>query len=394
MKTVIVRSLGFDVLQYIDDYIEYKEDIKYYDISRLSLRLPFTTAYATLFNLGEELTGSFNPRMIHLEDEDENCYMVTDLRVVNNGSSRILEVGASSMIHILNFRVMRASVNVEDQDIGMLSRQITSNAIGDDSYPERSLGRVVTVIPPNLGITGSLSVEIGEKVGDALMEFFEQYEYGVRIVPNYSEDRFELQAYIGADRTEATSNPKIFSDEAENVSQISYEQDVNNFANTALMRVFRDGDQNPANNYDDILFASSELIDRGGWSRREVFGNGRDISNKFTTFAGMEIDLPYSAHFARVRRAGRSFLDGLTETRNMDATLSTSENFEFNKDFFVGDRVTMVMFEAGVISQARITNATRTINKDGETIRISVGSKRVSLLKEIKKGLRNLGISR
>ena len=391
---VIVRSLGFDILDYIDDFVSVRQELKYYGISRTVLTVPFNKKYADLFNLGKSLTGSINPRMIHLEGEEQDCYMVTDIRVVNDGKSRVMEVGCYSMLYILNFRVLRNDIEATDLDIGMLARNITSNAIGDDSFPERSFGRVINSIRPNLGYIGSLSLKIGDKVADSLIDFFSEYEYSVRIVPRYSEDTFALEEYIGTDRTYTSNNPKIFSDEAENVSNISFEQDSNNFSNVALMNVYNESD-NPTFNYNEIQFVSIGDVTYRGWSRREFFGNGRDITNKYKPIYNEdEIELPFSAHAARVRRDGILQLAEMKEVNNMSATLAPEEKFMFNKDFFLGDRVTMVMNEVGVVSNERITSVTRVIDKNGENVTISIGAKDVSFIKSIRKGLRNIGINK
>lgn len=165
---------------------------------------------------------------------------------------------------------------------------------------------------------------------------------------------FKYRVFEGADQTETV----IFSQMFDNLLDSKYSIDESNYRNFVLVG----GQGEGAERITDSI--SSETV-ANPIDRCEAFVDAKDISSKYTDANGQEkeLDLTSSAGLATyklwLRERGKQALAGLTRIEAFDGTIDTTNSlYEFEKDFYLGDRVTVQDSRMGVFITPRVLKYT------------------------------------
>lgn len=114
-----------------------------------------------------------------------------------------------------------------------------------------------------------------------------------------------------------------------------------------------------------------------GWDRDELYVDARDISNVDEN--GVAIA---AARFqAMLVTRGTESLKDYAESSSFEATRQDGSSLQLNRDFCLGDIVTVSMDDGAIMMDVKIEKVNRKGNKDGDSIDIGFGEEALSITK-------------
>lgn len=194
----------------------------------------------------------------------------------------------------------------------------------------------------------------GDYLSDALKSICDSADIGFKIIfdDNYN---FVFSPYTGEDRSyRQTVNPYVvFSPAFDNLKGTKYLNSNKTLKTTAL--IGGEGEGN-ARRYTSIVDPSYS-----GLYRRELFVDARDISS--------DVDggkLTNEQYIAQLKQRGNEKLSDKVNKviQEVSADIITTENYQYGRDFFMGD-IVQVVNQYGVEVSARIVEMIHTEDDDG-----------------------------
>lgn len=198
---------------------------------------------------------------------------------------------------------------------------------------------------------------------DSLLE---EYGMGATVLLDDETKKLRYTVYSGVDRStdnEAGNEPIIFSREFDNLVESTYEADDTEEKNVALIGGEGEGIQR----FYSIL-EGSEV----GLARREVFVEGSEISKKYQTESQEEAEYTDAEYKEMLDSLGKQKLAQMIAIERFAGTLDiTHGNWILNKDFALGDIVTVQDNQIGKYASVRITEVTEVQDENGYTVEVT-----------------------
>ena len=229
-----------------------------------------------------------------------------------------------------------------------------------------------------LGALANIPLKIVDESGNAaqkqvsygnLLEYsdavLQEYELSARVTLDAESKKLQYSVFSGEDRSEENeigNEPVIFSEGYDNLKDSAYSLDKTSFKNAALIGGEGEG---TARFY--ALAAGSET----GLARREVWVDASSISKTYKDAGGTEQTYSNDVYSGFLLERGRQSLSALKPVEAFGGSLDvTSGNFVFNRDFFLGDVVTVESERIGIYKRVRIISVTEVQDENGYTVSV------------------------
>ena len=229
-----------------------------------------------------------------------------------------------------------------------------------------------------LGALANIPLKIVDESGNAaqkqvsygnLLEYsdavLQEYELSARVTLDAERKKLQYSVFSGEDRSEENESgnePVIFSEGYDNLKDSAYSLDKTSCKNAALVGGEGEG---TARFY--ALSAGSET----GLARREVWVDASSISKKYKDAGGAEQTYSNDVYRGFLIERGRQSLSALKPVEAFGGSLDvTSGNFVFNRDFFLGDVVTVESERIGIYKRVRIISVTEVQDENGYTVSV------------------------
>ena len=229
-----------------------------------------------------------------------------------------------------------------------------------------------------LGALANIPLKIVDESGNAaqkqvsygnLLEYsdavLQEYELSARVTLDAERKKLQYSVFSGEDRSEENESgnePVIFSEDYDNLKDSAYSLDKTSCKNSALVGGEGEG---TARFY--ALAAGSET----GLARREVWVDASSISKTYKDAGGTEQTYSNDVYSGFLLERGRQSLSALKPVEAFGGSLDvTSGNFVFNRDFFLGDVVTVESERIGIYKRVRIISVTEVQDENGYTVAV------------------------
>ena len=229
-----------------------------------------------------------------------------------------------------------------------------------------------------LGAIANIPLKIVDESGNAaqkqvsygnLLEYsdavLQEYELSARVTLDAERKKLQYSVFSGEDRSEENESgnePVIFSEGYDNLKDSAYIIDKTSCKNAALVGGEGEG---TARFY--ALTAGSET----GLARREVWVDASSISKTYKDAGGTEQTYSNDVYRGFLIERGRQSLSALKPVESFGGSLDvTSGNFVFNRDFFLGDVVTVESERIGIYKRVRIISVTEVQDENGYTVSV------------------------
>lgn len=195
---------------------------------------------------------------------------------------------------------------------------------------------------------------------DALLE---EYKMAAEIKLSESELKLQYVCYMGVDRSvnnTAGNAPVIFSREYDNLTESNYLTDDTNYKNAALIGGEGEGTQRFYS-----LIAGTER----GLARRETFVDASAISKTYTDDDEQEHEYTNAEYKAMLNAQGKQELSQMTKIETLSGKINvTFGQWQLDRDFFLGDIVTVQDKSIGKYGDVRIMEITEIQDENGYSI--------------------------
>lgn len=226
----------------------------------------------------------------------------------------------------------------------------------------------------------------GTKVSIAMQEILQNENWGYRIVPvvvNPSDDQqgnistFELQLITPNDRTignTSNNNPVVFGYDFNNLKNLSYTEDGTEYANVMIVAA-----EGQAQERKILEVGETE---KSGMERIEHYVDARDLQS--TTAEGETI--PEADYNKMLEQRGREKQQDYVVFNSFDGTpILESTMFILNKDYFLGDFVTVIDKNPDRKTNVQITSLTYSYTTTGKVIDLYFGYERKTVREILRK---------
>lgn len=199
-------------------------------------------------------------------------------------------------------------------------------------------------------------------------ELLQEYGLAAKVTINDSNKNLLYHVYSGADRsTDNTDNndPIVFSVEYDNLNSSNYLYDITPLKNSVLIGGEGEGLDR---------FYALYTKNKSGMQLREIFVDASSMSKTYTDDEDVEHTYTDAQYTKILKQQGRQTVTQqiATETFNGDINVSFGM-YQLNRDYSLGDIVTVQDNFLGVYSNQRITETTEVQDENGYTVAVVFG---------------------
>jgi hypothetical protein len=348
---ITIRNANFTPVAILDQFSSAIWTERFSDCGDFEIEIPANSQFLSYMAIGNILT---------LKGSD-TVMIVESISLKTEGKASTLKVKGRSIDSILERRIVWGQMNLSgalgNQVNRLIRANLTNPVIGDVSAPQRKIEGWYFRIPT--GELGSQEIECqftGDTLRDAIKSICDVYGAGIRVVR--ANNRFEIELYLGTDRTISQFNyePVIFSPEYDTLISSEYYQDYQKYKNVALVM----GEDSGANRKRETVYY--EDSEPSGLERREMYVDAKDIQSETDSGTSMS-DTEYRQRL--IYRGLSKLLDKENAVSTaFDGEIETKIGPEFGVDYFLGDYVS-TLNEYGFGSTAQITEFIRSYDTNG-----------------------------
>ena len=358
-----VLDADFQILDLIDEFITLIWNKKYYGTG--SFELHCGVKAAQLLQAGSYI----------YRNDDNETGIIEEFGYSNDTSyGKKVMVKGRFLKAKLDDRVIDTTQNFNGIAAGsaicqMVEAFCISPADADRVIEKLSIGEGST-------LGGELTTQItGENLLDAIESICEEQELSTRIIYDFQTGELLFQVWQGLDRTQnQTENTfATFNEEFDNISGVEYnvERSYKNFAYVA-----------GAGEGSDRLIEKVD-IRKNGEPRRELYVDARDL--QMTDENGDAIS--EETYRQTLRQRGLEKLKDYQSKETIDTKIDINNGFVYGVDYNLGDLVTFVDNEVGILAEQRVTEIYEYIEEGERRIDAVFGQSKLSVMQKVKKGV-------
>lgn len=282
---------------------------------------------------------------------------------------------------LLNFRTIYPQLTYTGDIIGLVVKLLNDN-LCFPSDPNRSIPILALgEYPDDIGVEVSYQ-KLGGLLGDEVSALCETYNlgYSVEYTPEEAQLQLKILTSLNRSISQESLDPVILSSELSDLVDSSYSYNKSELCNFAYV-----GGKEPSEDSEPTESRKFQTVgDSIGLQRRELFIDAKDLQSEDSE--GNVI--PEAEYLLMLKERGLSELSSYPEIQTYQATLRTfgTPTYEFNQDFFLGDRVTLQDKELGLELDIQITEVTQTWDESGYSMDLVFGYQQLTLQQKIKRG--------
>ncbi|MCR0522446.1 siphovirus ReqiPepy6 Gp37-like family protein [[Clostridium] innocuum] len=290
-----------------------------------------------------------------LRYDDEYVGIIEDTEITDDGETEYLKVTGRFAESLLTRRIVynQTQINgtVENGLISLIKDNITEPLVS---------GRKIDVvgIKTAKGFRDKLNAQYtGDEIASVIMAVCKANGIGFKMPLKDMKFMFEL--YKGVDRSYAQyENPHVvFSDKNDNLVSSTYTEVNSSYKNFALVAGEGEGSQRRKMPVGTIT----------GIDRRETFVDARDISSNNGEVSNVEYD-------KALTERGYEKLGETSITQAFDGEVSMNVNYEYKKDYFLGDITTIMNDRWNMSINTRIIEVMESEDENGYIVTPTFGA--------------------
>jgi Siphovirus ReqiPepy6 Gp37-like protein len=372
MKPIRILTPVLDLLAEIDDYESLLFTRRWHEIGEFELRINRYKRHTELLQRGNLImlgasrnkVGIIRHREIELDENGKKTenWLVKGIALKGVAAQRIVVPPANDSHD-------RASGAAET-----VMKHYVNNHIVNPVDVNRKIDMVVLANDQQRG--SSISWESRFKnLAEELIEISKASGLGWDVILDFEQKKWIFDVFVGRDLTvnQSVNPPVIFSPQFESLKQLSFVESDYNYRNYGYIAGQGEGEDRRV----------VEVGEAEGLSRIETFIDARDISEEDEN----QQALPEAEIIAKLQQRGQQKLSEFAQEFFLEGQILTNSPFVYEKDYDLGDIVTIQNREWGVTRDARITEIKEIYEPGGFQIEATFGESRPTLIKKLKQEL-------
>lgn len=355
MHEVYIFNRSFELIGIIDAYVSLIWRPSYSDIGDFELYLGAQNAAVELLKENYYLV-----RVRDIEADESGKIKLKKVMIIKNigintdvENGDFLTVTGRELKFILHQRLIWTQTIINGTAEQAIRQYITENAI-NPTDKNRIIPGLELASPA--GFTDEISKQVTAKpLDETIVEICNTYGFGWDVYVYDNKMIFEL--YKGIDRSYGqTERPYVvFSEDFNNLYNSEYQKNTESFANTALIGGEGEGLERKYATVGD---------ENTGLDRFEIFVEASSVKQNDGKEAEQMSDKEYNA---ALQQNGREKLAEYAITEAFTGEAVTDINFVYEKDFFLGDIVTVIN-KYGITRNAKVISAIESVDDTGEKL--------------------------
>lgn len=355
MNEIYVLDRDFNILGVVDGYVSVIWRPSYSDIGDFEIYMGATTEAVELLQRNRYVVRASD---VSVNAEGKVTYkkvMIIKNRIINTNveNGDFLTVTGKELKYILHQRLVWSLTTVNGTAENAIRKYITENAISPTNKKRVIPG--LTLSDP-VGLTDTINKQVtANPLDETIIEVCNTYGYGWDICIYDKTLLFSL--YKGVDRSyDQTDRPYVvFSDDFNNLQDTEYQMSSENYANTALIGGEGEGvDRKYATVGDEHT----------GLDRYEIFTDAKNTQSSGET---EEENISESEYLSLLEESGKETLAELGVTEAFTGEVVNNMGFVYEKDFFLGDTVTVIN-KYGISKNVRVISAIESADEKGNSL--------------------------
>lgn len=341
---IILVNQNFERLGIIDNASVIWND-RYYKNGEFEIYLPINDSSLEL------LSQSF---YVVRDDDENNVGVIQDVELTHNSSNGdfITLTGKFATGYYFSKRVISSQITLYDT-IPNIIRALVNQSIINPSDSKRKINSIKLGTSID-SFTEKINMQTtGKNLLEKISEICETYKIGFKMPIVNNELTFDL--YEGVDRSYAQSeNPYVvFSDEYDNLDEVVYNRNASEKTNFAYVAGEGEG-------INRKIVGAYDGEEPSGFDRNEIWVDQRNMSSNEGKITDEELT-------KQMKEEGIENLVPITES--FEGKLLDSLGYQYGKDFFLGDIVTVQMKKwNGMYINARIVEVIESEDENGKTL--------------------------
>ncbi|ACJ33057.1 siphovirus ReqiPepy6 Gp37-like family protein [Anoxybacillus flavithermus] len=372
MKPIRILTSVLDLLAEIDDYESLLFTRRWHEVGEFELRINRHKRHAELLRRGNLImlgasrnkVGIIKHREITLDEggKASETWLVKGIALKGIVAQRLVVPPAGDSHD-------RANGTAET-----IMKHYVNNHVVNPTDVKRKIDMLVLASDQQRGSQISWESRF-KNLAEELVEISKASGLGWDVILDFQQKKWIFDVYEGRNLTvNQTENPPvIFSPQFESLKQLSFVESDYNYKNYGYIAGQGEGEDRRV----------VEIGDAEGLSRIETFIDARDISEEDEN----QQALPEAEIIAKLQQRGQQKLAKFAQEFFLEGQILTNSPFEYEKDYNLGDIVTIQNREWGVTRDARITEIKEIYEPGGFQIEATFGESRPTLIKKLKQEL-------
>jgi hypothetical protein len=372
MKPIRLLTPQLDLLAEIDNYESLLFTRRWHEVGEFELRINRHKRHTELLQRGNLImlgasrnkVGIIRHREIELDENGKKTenWLVKGIALKGVVAQRITvpPVGDSHD---------RANGSAET-----VMKHYVNNHVVNPVDTKRKIDMVVLAVDLQRGSNVSWESRF-KKLDEELAEISKASGLGWDVFLDFQQKKWMFDVFEGRNLTvnQSENPPVIFSPQFESLKQLSLVESDYNYKNFGYIAGQGEGEERRV----------VEVGEAEGLSRIETFIDSRDISEEDESGQA----LPEEQIIEKLRERGQQKLSEFAEEFFLEGQILTNSPFVYEKDYDLGDIVTIQNREWGVTRDARITEIKEIYEPGGFQIEATFGESRPTLVKKLKQEL-------
>jgi Siphovirus ReqiPepy6 Gp37-like protein len=372
MKPVRIITPDFQLLAEIDNYESLLFTRRWHEVGEFELRINRHKRHTELLQRGNLImlgshrnkAGIIRHREIELDENGKKTenWLVKGIALKGVAAQRIVVPPAGDSHD-------RASGSAET-----VMKHYVNNHVVNPVDTKRKIDMLVIASDQQRGSAINWESRF-KNLAEELVEISKASGLGWDVILDLQQKKWIFDVFEGRNLTvNQTENPPvIFSPQFESLKQLSFVESDYNYRNFGYIAGQGEGADRRV----------VEVGDAEGLSRIETFIDSRDISEQDESGQA----LPEEQVIAKLQERGQQKLSEFAQEFFLEGQILTNSPFVYEKDYDLGDIVTIQNREWGVTRDARITEIKEIYEPGGFQIEATFGESRPTLIKKLKQEL-------
>lgn len=359
MYNILILNREYQVIGIIDSYESLIWRPSYSEIGDFELYLAATSEHVELLQADNYLVRDIDVNVIDSSRQTFNNVMIIKNITVSTSLEEgdYLTITGRELKYVLHNRIVWNMTTLSGTVGQAIEKLLTENIVDPvninrrvaNFYIDQSVGDILD--PIDMQVTGDYLDEV-------ISSICQTYDVGYEVsIVTGSESGLVFRAYRGVNRSinQRLVPYVIFSEDFDNLYNSEYQLESEDYGNVALIGGEGEGAERTYATLYDSEFS--------GLDRYEIFVDARDVSSN------LEDDKTMSPaeYNALLQGRGLEKLAEVTITEGFSGELKTNGSFTYNRDFWLGDVVTVVN-KYGIGRDVRVLSAIESYDEDGEKL--------------------------
>lgn len=344
----------------------------YQGFSDFELWAPITEENNTFFKSGN---------ILWKKNTDEAVVIEIVEPQIDEDGNKSYSIRGRTLESILCSRIIWKTYSAENKKASSVMYEIVSNNCVNPTDTKRKIPYLELDTDSQIG--NEISYQgTGVEVYDALLDISTDSSLGFKVKFDPINKKMIFSVYEGLDRTinQLANNPVQFSSDIEDTLTSSYYLNSQDYKTTALVGGEGEGKERK--------YQDTGNLEASGLLRKEVFVDASSIVSTSVNEKGEEVTVSVDEYNKMLKQAGDEKLSEYIVTETFEATIRMVGNVHhvLGVDYNLGDIVTIIDKQLGVLVSARITQIIENISEN-YGVDITFGYSYPTIFKKVKRML-------